>query len=132
MRYTKAQRRQDMFSRLMSLGLTYQEADKLRLIELTLQRWSERECGTDNGCIERDETTNKPYWLNSTTMRRWPIPDRETGALKRLAGIMANHPTLTYYHQTDPRGCALYILKRSDVQDAAIDSVYTRGVAVCD
>jgi hypothetical protein len=26
---------------------------------MTLHRWHELECGTDNGCIERDETTGK-------------------------------------------------------------------------
>jgi hypothetical protein len=55
---------------------------------MTLHRWHELECGDGNGCIERDETTGKAYWLNSYTMRRTPIADRETGARKRLDRIV--------------------------------------------
>lgn len=60
------------------------------------------------------------------------IPDREAGARKRLAKIMARYPALTAYVQTDPRGCALYILRPGDVREgASIDSCYSNGVAVC-
>lgn len=94
-------------------------------------RWFEKQCGIDNGCIERDETTNKAYWLNSNTMRRYPIADRETGARKRLATIMARYPTLTAYAQGDPRGCALYILTADQLKsEHGIDAIYNRGVAV--
>lgn len=59
------------------------------------------------------------------------IPDRERGALKRLAAIMSRYPALSYYVQTDPRGASLYILREGDVpagQD--VSSYYSRGVAV--
>lgn len=80
---------------LESLGFTAEEAAQLRRISMTLQRWHELECGTDAGCIERDEKTNKPYmvsdwgtqWGAGKRCRR-AIPDRETGALKRLAAII--------------------------------------------
>ena len=35
------------------------------------------------------------------------------------------------YHQTDPRGCALYLLTRAQLGADNIESVYTRGLAVC-
>ena len=125
------EQRQFMFNALQSLGFTYTEADRLRLISVRLRSWFERECGTDNGCIERDETTNKTYWLNSTTMRRYPIRDMETGAMKRLSAIMANYPALAYYVQTDPRGAALYILRPGDVPEGqTADSCYSRGICV--
>jgi hypothetical protein len=118
-------------NRLMSLGITRTDSDTLRRISMTLRRWFERECGIDNGCIERDETTNKAYWLNSISMRRYPIADRETGARKRLAMLMSRYPTLTAYVQGDPRGCALYILTAEQLASKhEIDSIYTRGVAV--
>lgn len=85
--------------------------------------------------------------------KKYLIADREAGALRRLKAIVfarnarARHvdPTLTKnpflktpeagdvipYHQTDPRGCALYLLKRSDLGDSPINQVYNRGVAVC-
>lgn len=74
---------------LINLGFTFDEADKLRRISLTLRRWHELECGIDSGCIERDDDTGRPFWRSETTGRRWPVADRETGAHKRLARIMA-------------------------------------------
>jgi hypothetical protein len=59
------------------------------------------------------------------------LADRERGALKRLAAIMARYPGFGYYVQSDPRGCALYILRPGGVKDGeTADSVYTRGIAV--
>jgi len=116
---------------LERLGISWPDAVNLRRISMTLHRWHELECGIDHGCIERDEATDKAYWLNSRTMRRMSIPDRETGARKRLAAIMARYPTLSYYVQGDPRGCALYILRSGDVPEGcSADSYYSRGIAV--
>ena len=43
------------------------------------------------------------------------IPDRERGALKRLAKIMApRYPQLKSYVQGDPRGASLYIMREGD------------------
>jgi hypothetical protein len=61
---------------------------------------------------------------------RRPIPDRERGALKRLAVVMARHPELVSYHQTDPRGAALYVVRRSDLGDRDISSNYTIGTCI--
>lgn len=127
-----------MVDQLSRLGISYDDSQALRRISMTLRRWFERECGIDNGCIERDETTNKAYWLNSMTMKRYPIADKETGARKRLAVIMARYPGLAAYVQGDPRGCALYILTAEQLKlgsnvatgGHSIDSIYTRGVAV--
>lgn len=123
--------RQHMFNALQSAGIDYQDCDKLRLISMRLHSWHERECGTGNGCIERDEETNKTYWLNSSTGKRYPIRDMETGARKRLMAIMRKYPTLTPYIQGDPRGAALYILRPGDVPAGQrADGYYTRGVCV--
>lgn len=136
---------------LQSLGFTAEEAESLRRISLALHRWHELECGTDQGCIGRDDTTGKAYWLNSHSMRRSPIADREKGALKRLAAIMAerNRRVMTpelgkaaclrtgpvrglqSYIQTDPRGAALYILRPGDVPAGeSPDGYYSRGICV--
>jgi predicted RNA-binding Zn-ribbon protein involved in translation (DUF1610 family) len=160
-----------LFSRLQEMGFTYDEAVKLRRIEMTLQRWFELECGDGNGrSIERDvdnsmrctqcghkhygedaltincpkcgdvapirhKATDKPYMTyergDSGERGRYPIADRELGARKRLAAIMASHSELTHYVQTDPRGCALYVLRKADVNGSNIDQVYNRGLAVC-
>ena len=43
---------------LLELGFTQQEAESLRRISMTLQRWHEGECGTGNGHIERENDTD--------------------------------------------------------------------------
>lgn len=132
----------ELFSRLQKLGFSYEEAQQLRRIEMTLQRWSEQECGDSNDYastgIERDEATGKPYRVISphnlppSKAMRYAISDREAGALRRLAGIMRGHPEFVSYHQGDCRGCMLYILRKSDLLDGEqINQVYTRGLAVC-
>lgn len=121
----------EMISRLERTGISREDAFSLRRISMTLHTWHERECGTDHGCIERDETTGKAYWLDSNTMRRYPIADREKGALKRLKSIMDRYPGKSAYVQGDPRGASLYILNPGDVPEGAdIESCYSRGVAV--
>lgn len=137
---TKAQRIAQFYASALRLGLSMDEADALRRIEMTLHRWAELECGTDAGHIERDEKTGKPVFVNARARyvdpndprARHSIPDREAGALRRLAKLMAAHPELVAYHQGDPRGCALYILRKSDIPAGAqLDAIYSRGWAVC-
>jgi len=132
---TEFKRRQHLTAALTGLGFTVEEVDKLRKISNTLRRWFERECGTDGGAIERDEETGKPFFRNDRG-HRWPVPDLEAGAYKRLAAIMAARNgreavTLATYIQGDPRGAALYILRPGDVpegQDAG--AYYSRGLCV--
>lgn len=137
-------RKFELFTRLQSLGFTYDEAAALRRIEMTLHRWAEAEC---NGDIERNETTGKPirrirssrYLAPNDPRACYAIADRETGALRRCAAIIAarngRNPTLgalSFYHQGDPRGCALYILRTGDVPAGEdVRNYYSRGVAVC-
>jgi hypothetical protein len=135
---------------LRALGFTSEETESLRRISMTLRRWHEMECGDGNGVIERDETTGRTYWRNANA--RYvdprdpracrPIPDRETGAKKRLAGILQDRNArmlplqspdkLTAYIQGDPRGAALYILRPGDVPEGeSADAYYSRGICVC-
>lgn len=134
---------------LQSLGFTQQEAEQLRRISMTLRRWHELECGDGNGYIERDEKTGTPFYVNCNSRYLSPndprarraIPDRETGARKRLAKILAdcNHrrftegasKRITHYIQTDPRGAALYIIRPGDVPEGAdVSAYYNRGICV--
>ena len=136
-------------------GTASHDAESLRRISMTLHRWHELECGDSNAyaswSIARGEKNpngsfyyndeGKPYIErhyypqtvgqpgNRTTYS--PIADREAGALKRLASIMARYPSLSYYVQTDPRGASLYILRPGDVPAGEkAESYYSRGVAV--
>lgn len=143
----EAMRQTQQHNALMSLGFTQDEADKLRRISMTLHRWHELECGTDRGCIERDEQTGKAFWRSSMSGKLFPMADRETGAKRRLARIVdacnkarLTHMTgdkmtpqdgLRFYIQGDPRGAALYIIRPGDIPaGATVDSCYSRGIVV--
>jgi hypothetical protein len=109
------------------------DANTLRRAQLTLRRWAEAECGNSNDyasfSIERDEQTGKPFRVvyphTSDKPRRYATPDRESGALRRVAQVCTANG-LHYFHQTDPRGCALYVSR-----EPLTDSNYSNGAAVC-
>lgn len=132
-------RQAQLISRLTEAGFTWDEANAIRRIEMTLHRWAEQECGDGNDycswSIERDEQTGIPYrcvYPHTGQMRRERIADREKGALKRLAAILSRHADWTYYHQTDPRGCAVYLVRKSDIQPgSSLNACYPNGLAVC-
>ena len=128
-------RKDDCIPRLVEAGISYASALTLRRIAMTLHRWHELECGDVYGnAIERDEETGRPYATYQPAQgprKRYPVADRERGALKRLARIMNNYPGYRYYVQSDPRGAALYILRPGDLPEGAdISSHYTHGIAV--
>lgn len=138
------------------LGFTREEFHQLRRISMTLHHWHELECGTGDDrvtrSVERDEATDKPFlrvqyatakgWQD----RRYPIPDRERGALKRLGKIIADRNTRNWvgsgvpikespgylhsYVQGDPRGAALYLVTAEQLRGDSIDSCYSRGIAI--
>ena len=117
-----------LFYRLSELGFTFTECESLRRISMALSRWGEREC---NGEIERDEKTGKPFHYRYGHTG-YPVPDRESGALRRLQAIIKGHPGLDYYYQTDPRGAALYIYRHDDViPGVSVECSYSSiGIAV--
>ena len=113
------------------IDVTWDEANTLRRAELTLQRWAEQECGDSNDwrsyAIERDEDTGIPYNVSHVhatgKTSRYRIPDREAGALRRVAAI-CKRVGAHFYRQTDPRGCALYVST-----EPLTGSAYTNGIA---
>jgi hypothetical protein len=110
----------------------FDDAQALRRAEMTLHRWSEDECGGTpcafaSVITERDDDDDGRPWrvvrLNWGGVYKYRIADRETGALRRVAEV-CDRLGLYYYHQGDPRGCALY------VDTAPIPSNdYTRAIA---
>lgn len=132
---SKIERMRHWWSRMNSYGINYSDTIALRRIEMTLASWDELQCGDSNDyqswVIERDQT-DKPYMVihpHNGPSWRTAIHDREKGALKRLAIIMTRYPALIAYHQTDPRGCSLYVIRKDDIKDCAIDCCYNRGIA---
>jgi len=131
---SKNERIASLYSQTGRLGLSVEDTSALVRIERTLQRWAELECGNQRGCIERDGDAGDgaPYWRSADGRKGHKMADREAGALRRLARVMELHPNLVAYHQGDPRGCALYVLRREDIRPGEdIHSVYNRGVAIC-
>lgn len=140
----------ELYSCLQALGFTFEEGQQLRRIEMTLHRWAEAEC---NGEIERRDSDNKPERVIQSrapgfSNHHYPIADREAGALKRLKAIVdaRNHRCqpvemntpqagewIEFYHQTDPRGCALYLITRgrAQINGHPPEQVYSSGLAVC-
>ena len=125
---------------LRQLGFTYDEAESLRRISMTLRNWFEHEC---NGDIQRGEDGIARYHYGRNTNGPFltvKCVDRETGARKRLAAILDrrnmtfnNKPTgcLSAYIQGDPRGAALYIIRPGDVPAGAdVGAYYNRGICV--
>jgi hypothetical protein len=118
--------------RLAKLGFTQPEAETLRRISMALSRWAEAECNgevevDDDGKAFRVYPGHAPTWEVS----RWPIPNREAGATRRLRKMMQDHPGLAFYHQTDPRWAALYIYRPEDLEPGqSIDSVYS-SIGIC-
>ena len=124
----EAETRNHMYRALESLGLSFDECETLRRCSMTLHRWAEHEC---NGAIQRDEETGKPY-VHSTYdgKRLYRCADREAGAIRRASAIVKEHG-LELYHQGDPRGAALYVIRPGDVKAGEdVSACYSRGIAV--
>jgi hypothetical protein len=142
MRNTKKMREARFYETMGTLGFTADETAALLKAERALHRWAEMECGTGDDrmtvSIERDEETGKPFrrvqymggrgWVD----RREPCRDMESAALRNIRALFSGKSTLAFYHQGDPRGCALYVLRPNDVPAGeSADSYYSRGIAVC-
>ncbi len=114
---------------LSGSGFTQEEVDSLLRCSRVLSTWAEHEC---NGEIQRDEVTDKPYWYSTYSGEKiGRTADREAGALRRAKALCDRHG-VTLYHQGDPRGCALYVIRPGDVPDGEdVGAYYTRGIAVC-
>lgn len=123
-----------LMHRLRAAGINASsiQARILRRAQLTLHRWAEEECGTSNQygsySLERDEATGQPYRCfyphnPATPKRRHLIADKEKSALRRVKDI-CDDLGCHFYHQPDPRGCALYLSS-----EPLTPSNYTNGVA---
>lgn len=113
-------------------GLTITHAGALALARAAraLSRWAELECGTGSATVTRSverDPDGTPWMRVEARGHVWRhrTQDREAAALRRVRDVCAR-AGLHYYHQTDPRGCSLYV---SAEPIGSAD--YNRGVA-CD
>jgi hypothetical protein len=142
-------KRENNLETIIRAGISSEDARALRRISITLHRWHELECGADNGYASfvvtrgRKEKREFIYDENGSPFIEShphsgaktsyePIADRERGAKDRLAKIMTRYPELGTYIQTDPRGCALYIIPRDKIRDGlTVENCYSSiGIAV--
>jgi len=140
-RWTKADRIKRFYEVFSSLGFTFEETETLRRAEMTLHRWHELECGDANDygtsySLNRNEETGKPfmeYHHPSGKISCQAYPDKEKGALHRIVETLKGKENIAgFYQQGDPRGCALYIIRKGDVPEGeSVDAFYSRGIAVC-
>lgn len=133
MRTTKKDRLNALMERMFSIGIMPSETTALLSAEKALQRWSESECGNEFGHTERDDD-GKPWRVVhrfNGPDSRYRCRDMEAAALRRIATVMSSHPECWFYHQHDPRGCALYVGKKDGTTENSLHSLYTRGIAVC-
>lgn len=95
-------------------GIFVDHARTLRRAQLTLHSWAEEMC---NGTIQREgeQGDGKPFrviewrdWRGDQKTKHVPCPDRERGALGRVAEV-CKQAGLYWYYQRDPRGCSLYV-----------------------
>jgi hypothetical protein len=118
---------------LAHFKLSPDDIAKLLRIEKKLRRWHELQCGVDAGHVEEvgGEGSGKWEFVNRHGNRS-PIRDAGKQAEKALDAFTAGNPDWFFHVQTDPRGCALYPLKKSQVESREDgNAVYSRGVAIC-
>lgn len=130
---SKALRAPRLAQSLADFNLSPDEIAKLLRLEKKLSRWHELQCGLDAGHVEEvgGEGSGKWEFVNRHGNRS-PIRDAGKQARKVLNAFTAENPDLYFFVQPDPRGCALYLLKKSQVESGErLNAVYSRGVAIC-
>ena len=141
MKQTKKQQTARFFALMAENGFTYDETTALLKAERALRKWGELECGTGDGNrsvhVFRDESGKPFYHVEYRVGNEWkesvqPKRDTEKAALSKVESIMADKPGFRAYHQTDPRGCSLYIIRPGDIEPGEnIRALYNRGIALC-
>jgi hypothetical protein len=97
----------------------------LKRCERTIHSWAEELC---NGTIQEVENGiyhrfyNDRYGCPSIQGPR--IADKSEKAMQRAQDIAKQHG-FSVYEQGDPRGCALYVFRASDLKGRSIDECYS-------
>lgn len=110
---------------------------RLCSIQKRLHQWAEQEC---NGAIqweedpETGEEVPRRYYLdgryNSYTVKGSIVPNKGAKLIKEATRLAAECGGLIY-HQTDPRGCALYFYRLEDLRNYPIDESYSTVALAC-
>ncbi len=115
--------------------LPKQTLKRLVAIERHLHKWAEDEC---NGVIQWSENGEIPYGYKQDAYGIYSVTsklvDRKSKWLAE-ADKLAAECGGKIYHQGDPRGCALYFYRESDLDKSSlpIGQIYnTHATALCE
>ena len=97
------------YGELIRAGISDSHAMQLQAISRALHRLDEASCN---------------YGLTPRQEKREENLEQKAMAIAREYGSIA-------YHQSDPRGWSLYLVKPEQLGGYSIDAVYDRGIAVC-
>lgn len=129
---TKIERLQKTVSLKLGKELPTETLEALYRYSHAVGAFDELLCGLDRRRVETDDDGN--FWDVRTNARgyetaRHKVTDPRPGSIKR-ANAHAKPFGLRVYHQTDPRGVALYLIPAS-IPEAEADSRYlSEGVAL--
>lgn len=109
---------------------------RLCILQEHLHKWAEQECNGEIQWDDADCTIPRRYYPDrwgTPTVKGPVIPNQEAKWLKEAQDLAAQCGGKVY-HQTDPRGCALYFYRDSDLEGRAypIDQIYSSvGLPCC-
>lgn len=119
-------RRARKVSDFAKLGVVASDFRKLCQLERALHKWGEDYC---NGDVFLDEETGQAFrhfkLTDYSPEATLPTDNREVSALASVASVMSAYPALWFFHQSDPRGCALYVGRRKGCDMSALDCNYS-------
>lgn len=100
---------------------------QLRQYARIIHQWNEDECnGTIQWHGDNEETPKRHFQdrYGCFTIVGPTIQDKEKQSLESARKIAAKHG-LSIYHQSDPRGCSLYVYNVHDLKGRKIDECYS-------
>lgn len=110
--------RQENFGQLVKAGLSIDDADQIQKISRSLHRLDEHSCnGYQDWHGNWDEIAEK-----KAEQREIKLESKGTELAKKYGFL--------FYHQSDPRGWSVYLVKPDLLGEYSINAVYDRGIGV--
>jgi hypothetical protein len=97
------------YGQLIKAGINNERALQLQKISRSLHRLDEISCNCG----------------------KTPQQEKREENLEKQAQSIAKEHGFIAYHQSDPRGWSLYLVKPEQIGTYSIEAVYDRGIAVC-
>ena len=111
--------RMENYGHIISAGITPKDADELQRISRSLHRLDEKSCnGYQTYGGEWDEAGEKKA-------------EKREERIEAKGKAIAEKYGFLFYHQSDPRGWSVYLVKPEELNGYSLDSNYSRGLAIC-